>query len=268
MKFPVSLDKPLVIFDIEATGLSVRSDRIIELAAIRIEPDGTRTEKCWLLNPIIPIPIETTAIHGITDDIVKDCPTFREKALEILMFFGEADLGGFAAGHFDIPILVEEFARVGMSFDADGRRVLDAQKIFHAREPRDLTAAVKYYCGHGHEDAHGAEADTRATLEVLIGQFEKYEDLPRSMDALDRMFNPIDPFNADRRGLLRWVNGKLVVNFGKKKGMELEELAKNEKNFLKWIVKGDFPLDTRRICENALNGNFPSPPTIKKSLPG
>lgn len=264
MNFPIKLDKPLVIFDIEATGLSVRADRIIEMAALRIDVDGTQSEKCWLLNPTIPIPVETTAIHGITDEIVKDCPTFAEKALEILMFFGDADLGGFAAGHFDIPILVEEFARVGMNFDADSRRLLDAQKIFHSREPRDLTAAVKFYCGHGHEGAHGAEADTKATLEVLLGQFEKYGDLPHSMEELDRMFNPIDPFNVDRRGLLRWVNGKIVVNFGKKKGMALEELAVNEKNFLKWIIKGDFPQDTRRICENALKGFFPAPPQSKR----
>ena len=260
MAFPVKLDRPYVIFDIEATGLSVRADRIIELAAVRIDPDGRETRKCWLLNPTIPIPVETTAIHGIDDEAVKDCPTFADKALEIFMFFEGADLGGFNAGHFDVPLLAEEFARCGMNFDPEGRRLLDAQRIFHLREPRDLSAALQFYCGRAHEGAHGAEADVEATLAVLRGQFERYADLPRTMAELDRQLNPLDPFNADRRGLLRWVNGVLQINFGKKKGTPLADAAKNDPGFLKWIIKNDFPRDTREICERALAGSFPSAP--------
>lgn len=262
--FPIRLDRPLVIFDIEATGLSPRADRIIELAAIRIGRDGRETKGYWLLNPEVPIPIETTAIHGITDDDVKDCPTFKQKAPEILAFFTDADWGGFNAGRFDAPLLTEEFLRAGIPFDPNRRRLLDAQRIFHAREPRDLSAAVRFYCGRSHDDAHGAEADALATLDVIKGQFEKYADLPRDMAALDKMFNPLDPFNADRAGRLRWVDNELTINFGKKKGAKLKDLVKEDPGFLKWITKNDFPLDTRTICENVLKGVFPDPPRLKQ----
>ena len=261
--FPVTLDRPLIVFDIEATGISPRADRIVELAAIRLDPDGTETSGYWLLNPGVPIPIETTAIHGITDEIVRSCPTFKEKALEILTFFGESDLAGFNAGRFDIPMLAEEFARAGIPFDADRRRLLDAQRIFHTREPRDLSAALKFYCDRPHVDAHGAEADVRATLDVLLGQFRRYPDLPQDMENLDRLFNPIDPFNADRAGRLRWVDGEIVLHFGKKKGTRLRDLAATDPGFLKWIIKNDFPQDTRLLCENALKGLYPAPPRIK-----
>ena len=263
MKFPIKLDRPLIVFDIEATGTSARADRIIELAAIRIDPNGTEVQGYWLLNPSVPIPEESIAIHGITDEAVKDCPTFKDKALEILLFFGEADLAGFNDGRFDIPMLAEEFMRAGIFFDADRRRLLDAQRIFHTKEPRDLTAALKFYCGNEHTDAHGAEADARATLNVILGQFERYPDLPQDMDALDRTFNPLDPLNADRVGRLRWVDGELIVNFGKKKGAKLRELARTDPGFLKWIMKNDFPQDTRQICENALRGILPEPPRMK-----
>jgi len=266
--FPIKLDRPLIVFDIEATGTSPRADRIIELAAIRIDPDGKQTNGYWLLNPGVPIPIETTAIHGITDEIVKSCPTFKDRALEILTFFGEADLSGFNAGRFDIPMLAEEFTRAGITFDPDRHRLLDAQRIFHAREPRDLSAALKFYCGRTHEDAHGAEADVRATLAVLLGQFERYTDLPRDMETLDRTFNPVDPFNADRSGRLRWVDGELTVNFGKKKGARIRDLVDSDPGFLKWIIKNDFPQDTRQICENALKGILPQPPRPKTTSDG
>lgn len=261
--FPFRLDRPLIVFDIEATGISPRADRIIELAAIRVEPDGAEVSGYWLLNPGVPIPVETTAIHGITDDIVRDQPTFKDKALEILAFFGDADFAGFNAGRFDIPMLAEEFTRAGIPFDADRRRLLDAQRIFHTKEPRDLSAALKFYCDRAHSDAHGAEADVRATLDVILGQFKRYPDLPRDMETLDRTFNPIDPFNADRSGRLRWVEGELTVNFGKKKGTRVKDLAKDDPGFLKWIIKNDFPQDTRLICENALKGVYPQPPRLK-----
>ncbi|MDD4101507.1 MAG: 3'-5' exonuclease [Kiritimatiellae bacterium] len=265
--FPFKLDRPLIVFDIEATGISPRADRIIELAAIRIETDNSEVKGYWLLNPGIPIPVETTAIHGITDEIVHDQPTFKDKALEILTFFGDADLAGFNAGRFDIPMLAEEFTRAGIQFGAESRRLLDAQRIFHTREPRDLSAALKFYCDCAHEDAHGAEADVRATLDVIIGQFKRYPDLPQDMDSLDKAFNPIDPFNADRSGRLRWVDGEITINFGKKKGAKLSDLAKDDPGFLKWMVKNDFPQDTRTICENALKGFFPDPPRMKAAKP-
>ncbi len=261
--FPIKLDRSLIVFDIEATGTSARADRIIELAAIRIAPDGTETKGYWLINPGVPIPVETTAIHGITDEIVRDQPTFKEKALEILTFFGDSDLAGFNAGRFDIPMLAEEFTRAGIPFDPDRRRLLDAQRIFHTKEPRDLSAALKFYCERAHADAHGAEADVRATLDVILGQFKRYPDLPQDIETLDRTFNPIDPFNADRSGRLRWMDGEVAVNFGKKKGAKLKDLVKDDPGFLKWIIKNDFPQDTRALCENALKGIYPAPPRLK-----
>ncbi len=261
--FPIKLDRPLCFLDIEATGVTPRADRIIELAIVKIAPDGSETAKEWLLNPEVPIPIETVAIHGITDEIVTNCPRFADAALEIRAFIGDADLGGFNLTRFDIPMLCEEFARAGVAFEAESRRILDAQKIFHAREPRNLAAALAFYCGREHTDAHGAAADTRATIDVVIGQFKRYTDLPADLEALDRLFNPRDPFNADRAGRFRWIDGRLTVNFGKKKGTLVEDLIKNDPGFLKWIARSDFPLETRTIAENALKGILPEPPRPK-----
>jgi len=265
--FPVTLDRPLCFLDIEATGITPRADRIIELALIRINTDGSESARTWLINPGVPIPIETVAIHGITDEIVKDCAPFAAVAQEIRAFIGDSDLAGFNVTRFDIPLLCEEFARAGVAFEADSRRILDAQRIFHAREPRNLAAALQFYCGKEHTDAHGAEADTRATIEVVIGQFKRYADLPADLDALDRLFNPRDPFNADRAGRFRWVDGHLTVHFGKKKGTRVLDLMRNDPGFLKWIVRSDFPMDARAIAENALNGILPEPPRLKSSAP-
>lgn len=261
-KFPIALKRPLVVFDIESTGISPRADRIIELAAIRLNPNGSVDEQVWLLNPTVPIPVESIAIHGITDAEVANCPTFADAALEIFTFFDGCDLAGFSAGYFDAQILNEEFLRCEITnFHPEGRALVDAQKIYHKREPRDLTAALKFYCNRElGEDAHSALGDTRATLEVLIGQLERYPDLPRDVDALDRMFNPPDPFNVDRMGRWRWISGEVCVNFGKKKGTRLRDLMADTQNghaFLKWMVRSDFPADTRLVAENALKGFMP-----------
>ena len=264
--FPIKLDRPLAILDIEATGISPRADRLIELAILRIDPDQSEHSRSWLVHPTIPIPVETTAIHGITDEVVRDCPPFAKIAQEVKTFIGDSDLGGYNITRFDIPMLCEEFLRAGVSFDAESRRILDAQRIFHTREPRDLTAALAFYCGgQAHTDAHGAEGDVRATLEVLRGQFRKYTDLPTDIESLDLLLNPRDPFNADRSGRLRWVDNEVTVNFGKKKGARLRDLIKEDPGFLKWILKNDFPLVMRRIVENALTGIYPEPPRIKRT---
>ena len=261
--FPLKLDKPLVVFDIESTGTSPRKDRIIELAAIKVMPDGSEESRCWLLNPTIPIPPETTAIHGISDEIVEFCPTFAEKAEEIFGFFAGCDLSGFNADRFDIPCLEEEFARVGLNFGASSRRHVDVQRIYHRMEPRDLTAAVRFYCDRDHAGAHGAEADTRATLDVLKAQLAKYSELPKDVAAMDEYLVPRDPLNADRNGALRWKGGELCVNFGKKKGESLKKLLLNEPNYLRWIVKGDFDSEVRMIVKDLLdNGRLPPAPSI------
>lgn len=257
----LKLDRPLVVFDIESTGTSPRKDRIIELAAIKVSPAGSEERKCWLLNPGVPIPPETTAIHGITDEIVKDCPTFADKANEIFEFFRDCDLSGFNADRFDIPCLEEEFARVGLNFAATARRHVDVQRIYHKMEPRDLTAAVKFYLGRPHEGAHGAEADAAATLEVLKAQMEKYPALPKTSAEMDEYLVPHDPLNADRNGMLRWKDGELTVNFGKKKGESLTKLMLNEPNYLRWLMKGDFDSEVRMIVKDLLeNGRLPPAP--------
>lgn len=261
MSFPLQLDRPLVVFDIESTGVNARGDHIIELAAIRVEPDGTERSHCWLLNPGVPIPAETSAIHGITDEIVKDCPTFADRAAEILEFFNGCDLSGFNSDRFDVPILEEEFARAGLTFGASQRRHLDVQRIYHRMEPRDLSAAVRFYLGRDHAGAHGAEADARATLEVLKAQLAKYPDLPKTSAEMDEYLVPRDPHNVDRQGMLRWINGELCVNFGKKKGEKLKNLFLHEKNYLRWIVNGNFDAEVRQICRDLLEkGILPPPP--------
>ena len=258
----LELTDPLVCFDIESTGVFPRKDRIIELAAIKVMPDGSEIEKCWLLNPTIPIPPETTAIHGITDEIVKDCPTFAEKAAEIFEFFRGASLAGFNCDRFDVLCIEEEFARVGLNFGASQRRHIDVQRIYHKMFPRDLTSAVREYLGRNHDGAHGAEADTRATLEVLKAQMARHVELPKSDAALDEYLVPHDPLNADRNGTFRWKNGELCVNFGKKKGESLKKLLLNEPNFLRWMLKGDFDTEVRMIVRDLLdNGRLPPAPS-------
>ena len=257
----LKLVRPLVVFDIESTGVSPRKDRIIELAAIKLMPGGEEISKCWLMNPGVPIPPETTAIHGISDEIVKDCPTFADKAEEIFEFFRGCDLSGFNADRFDIPCLEEEFARVGMAFAPSARKHVDVQRIYHKKEPRDLSAAVRFYLGRNHDGAHGAEADTHATLEVLKAQMAKYSDLPATVDEMDEYLVPHDPMNADRAGTLRWKDGELTINFGKKKGESLKKLLLNEPNYLKWILKGDFDTEVRMIIKDLLdNGRLPPAP--------
>ena len=257
----LKLDRPLIVFDIESTGTAPRKDRIIELAAVKVRPDGTEETRTWLLNPGVKIPPETTAIHGITDEIVKDCPTFADKAEEIFAFFDGCDLSGFNADRFDIPCLEEEFLRAGKAFLPSARKHVDVQRIYHKMEPRDLSAAVRFYLSRDHAGAHGAEADARATLEVLKAQMERYPSLPHDVAALDEYLVPHDPLNADRMGLLRWKDGDLKINFGKKKGESLKDLLLHEPNYLRWIVKGDFDTEVKAIVRDLLeNGRLPPAP--------
>ena len=262
MTLNLKLDRPLVVFDIESTGVNAKSDRIIELAAIKINPDGTEEEKCWLLNPGRSIPPETTAIHGIDDMIVKGCPTFAEAASDIWAFFDGCDLSGFNCDRFDIPCLEEEFARVGYTFASSRRRHVDVQRIYHRMEPRDLSAAVKFYCGRDHAGAHGAEADARATLDVLKAQMVRYPDLPKTSEEMDDYLVPHDPLNADRMGMIRWIDGAWRVNFGKKRGTKLSEIFLQEKNFLRWVVNGAFDTEVKQICRDLLEkGVLPPAPS-------
>jgi DNA polymerase-3 subunit epsilon len=259
--FKWKLDRPLAVFDIEATGSTPRADRIVELAIVRLAPDGRRETHVMRVNPGMPIPPEVTQIHGITDADVANCPSFCQIAGKVQELLQGCDLAGYNVVRYDIPMLVEEFARCGVRFDLDGRRIVDAQRIFHRREPRDLTAALAFYCNELHLDAHGAEGDALATLRVLEAELERYADLPRDMAALDAYCNPRDASWVDREGRLKWVNGEVVLNFGKKKGTPLRHIIRDDPGFIKWMLRGDFPRDTKEIVENAMAGTWPDPPT-------
>ncbi len=255
----LKLDRPLAVFDIESTGINRRADRIIDLAIVMLHPGGERTEHTYRVNPGMPIPPGSTEVHGITDEDVKDAPPFEKVAPGIRDLLSNCDLGGFNVLHFDIPLLCEEFRRAGIDFDMEGRRVLDAQRIYHKKEPRDLTAALHFYCGEMHLDAHGALSDVLATIRVVEGQFRKYGDLPRELDALEEFCNPRNPEWVDRTGKIVWDgDGEAAINFGKHQGKKLRDLARLESSFLEWMLRSDFPRDTLDIVENALREKFPS----------
>jgi DNA polymerase-3 subunit epsilon len=256
------LTRPLLCFDLETTGVNPRQDRIVELAAIRLLPDGSRTDHEFRFNPGMPIPAAATAIHGIRDEDVADCPTFVALAPQLHALFQDCDLAGFGIVRFDLIMLTEEFARAGMPFQDAGRRLFDAQSIFHRREPRNLAAALAYYCGLPHPKAHSALADAEAALQVLDAQFDKYPDLPRDPDQLDRYCRPPrDTAWADRSGRLKWVAGELTINFGTQYlGRKVRDLVQTNPKFLKWILTGDFPFDTKQLVYDALEGRFPHPP--------
>lgn len=259
------LERPLVVFDLEATGLNKRTDRIVSIALVRYEPGGGMEQVHYLLNPGIPIPEEATAIHGITDGDVAKAPTFAEMAGILDGHFEGADLSGYNILGYDIQMLTEEFARANHPFSMEGRRVLDAQRIFFRNEPRDLTAALRYYCGKVHEESHDALGDVLATIEVLGGQFEKYPELPEGMEALNEYCDPRDPSWADRQGRLKWSQGKLVLNFGKFQGKPLRKTVEEDPNFVNWLLRSDFPPDTKQIVRDAVQGIYPDPPAPKDS---
>ncbi|MBL7114454.1 MAG: ribonuclease H-like domain-containing protein [Kiritimatiellae bacterium] len=256
----LKLDRPLAFFDIESTGTSPRGDRIIDLAVTKLFPDGERRTYTYRVNPEMPIPEGSTRIHGITDDDVRESPTFKEIAEKVCELLDDSDLAGYNIVRFDVPMLQEEFKRAGVTFDTESRRMIDVQRIFHRKEPRDLSAALSFYCGEMHMGAHGAEDDVLATIRVLEGQYDKYNDLPTDPDALHDYCNPKDPDWVDRTGRLRWENGQVSINFGKNKGRPLADLVRNDPNFIKWMLRSDFPQDTRLIVENAMNGTWPERP--------
>lgn len=254
------LQRPLAVFDIESTGTDVQQDRIVELAIVTLMPDGSRQSKTWLVNPGIPIPPEVTAIHGITDEQVAGKPLFKDVAGLIASELDGCDLGGYNLVRFDIPMLEAEFKRANFTFRMEGRRIVDAQRIFHLKEPRDLSAAVALYCDKRHANAHGAEADAEATLDVLEGQLARYPDLPRDVDGLHDYCAAKQPDWVDRSGRFKWANGKIVVNFGSKKGQALKELADSRSGFLRWILENNFPADTKDLIRKAMDGVYPPPP--------
>ena len=240
----LQLTKPLAFIDLETTGVNLGTDRIVEIAIVKILPDKSRSIKRKLINPGMPIPPEVSEIHGITDEMVKDAPEFSQVAGEIKQMLDGCDLAGYNSNRFDIPLLVEEFLRVDMEFDFKGRRLLDVQKIFHMMEQRTLIAAYKFYCNKNLDDSHSAEADASATAEVLDAQIKQYPQLGNTLDSILKVIGEEVIVDIARRFLME--NGKEVFNFGKFKGRPVADVLRTEPQYYDWMMKGDFPKHTKQ----------------------
>ena len=247
----LQLTKPLAFIDLETTGINLGSDRIIEIAIVRIGTDSKQTVKRKLINPEMPIPPASSEIHGITDEMVKSAPTFKQVANEIKQFIEGCDLGGYNSNRFDIPMLAEEFIRAGLEFELKGRRLLDVQKIFHMMEQRTLSAAYKFYCNKNLDQAHSAEADATATWEILLAQLKKYPQLGNSLESVLKVTGEEEIVDFARRFVME--KGTEVFNFGKHKGRPVSEVLKSEPQYYDWMMKGDFPLHTKQKLTEILN---------------
>ena len=241
----LNLKKPLVFFDLETTGVNVTNDRIVEISFLKINPDGTEESTTWRVNPLIPIPVQATEVHGITDYDVKDCPPFHAIAASVAQRLEGCDLAGFNSNRFDIPLLAEEFIRANIDIDLKSRKFIDVLTIFHKKEPRNLKAAFMFYCGKELTEAHQAESDTKATYEVLMAQLDKYPELENDVDSLS-FFSSFTK-NVDFAGRMIFnENGEEVLNFGKYKGQLAREVLKKDSGYYSWMIQGDFALDTKK----------------------
>jgi len=253
----LNLKIPLCFFDLEATGINISTDRIVEISVIKVFPNGEIQRKSNVLDPTVPIPAESTLIHGISNEDVKGKPTFKEVAKDYAKFFEGADLSGFNILKFDVPLLVEEFLRADVEFDYSRKKIIDSQKIFHLMEKRTLSAAYKFYCHKEIENAHSADADTNAAMEVLISQVEKYDgqdvtdglnrkigSIKNDMDVLAKLVGDDMVDLAGR--MVRNEKKEIVFNFGKHKGKTVEKVFKDEPSYYDWMMNGDFSLDTKR----------------------
>jgi DNA polymerase-3 subunit epsilon len=253
MELPFSLSRPLAFFDLETTGLSTTSDRIVELALIRVSPQGDVLERVRRFNPGIPIPPEATAIHGITDEHVADEPPFSAVARSLVELLENCDLGGFNIRRFDLPMLLAEFKRAGVPFSVAGRRLIDAQTIFHREEPRDLSAAARFYLGREHREAHTALGDIRTSAAVLSAQLERYSEVPRDLDGLHAYCDEVSPFQTE---VDRWFlerDGEKVFRRGKHRGEALGQVAATAPDYLKWMLGAeDMDEEVLRLVREAL----------------
>ena len=240
----LQLNKPLAVIDLETTGVNVGTDKIIEIAIVKMLPDGTRNVKRKLLNPGMPIPPSSTEIHGITDEMVKDAPTFKAVAQELKQFMDNCDIAGYNSNRFDVPLLMEEFLRAEVEFDLKGKRLVDVQNIFHKMEQRTLSAAYKFYCNKVLDNAHSAEADASATAEILEAQLGHYPELGTSVDSILKLIGEEEIVDFARR--LVMDKGVEVFNFGKYKGRSVAEVLKSEPQYYNWMMKGDFPMHTKQ----------------------
>jgi DNA polymerase-3 subunit epsilon len=261
----LNLKRPLAFFDLEATGTNIGADRIVEISVIKMHPDGSEAVKTWRVHPGMPIPLESSLIHGIYDEHIKDEPKFHEIAQAVAEFIEDSDLAGYNSNKFDIPMLMEEFLRTSVAFDIENRHFVDVQNIFHQMEQRTLKAAYQFYCSKDIINAHSAEADTRATMEVLLAQIARYEN----MEWEDKKGNRSIPVVNDVEALHKFTNlnkpvdfagrmvyneaGEETFNFGKHKGKTVEDVLKIEPSYYSWMMNGDFPLYTKRRLEAIYN---------------
>lgn len=240
----LQLKKPLAFIDLETTGINLGTDRIVEIAIVKILTDGTRSVKRKLINPGLPIPKASSDIHGITDEMVKDAPLFKQVAQELKQMLDGCDFAGYNSNRFDIPLLMEEFLRAQVDFDMKNRKLLDVQNIFHKMEPRTLGAAYRFYCNKTLDGAHSAEVDASATHEILEAQLEKYADLGNTIDSILKVIGEDQVVDFARRFVME--NGVEVFNFGKYKGRPVADVLKSEPQYYDWMMKGDFPQHTKQ----------------------
>ncbi|MFT7462652.1 MAG: DNA polymerase-3 subunit epsilon [Pseudohongiellaceae bacterium] len=254
----LELTRPLVVFDLETTGVDTNSDRIVEIGLVRLLPGGARESRSWMINPGRPIPAGASAVHGISDGDVSSAPSFAEVAEDVLSCFEGCDVSGFNVARFDLPLLAKEFGRVNVAFPPAGTVVVDSYTLFMRREPRNLTAAVSLYCDRDHAGAHRAVADAEAAADVLLGQLSRYADLPPDVAGLAEACQRKDPSWLDGGGKVAWQGDDAVLTFGKHARRPLSHLVEEESAYLSWVLGADFPADTKLIISEALEGRFPA----------
>lgn len=247
----LKLIRPLAFVDLETTGVNLGIDRIIEIGMVKILPDGNKSVKRKLINPEMVIPQSSIDIHGITNDMVKDAPTFKQAANDIKQFLDNCDLSGYNSNRFDVPLLMEEFLRVEVEFDMKGRRLVDVQKVFHMMEQRTLSAAYKFYCEKNLEGAHSAEVDALATMEILEAQVQRYPQMGNTVESILKFTGEDVIVDFARRFVMD--KGVEVFNFGKHKGRPVTEVLKAEPQYYDWMMRGDFPLHTKQKLTEILN---------------
>jgi DNA polymerase-3 subunit epsilon len=254
----LKLDRPIAFIDVETTGVNPNTDRVVELSVLKVHPDGKREYHSHRVNPGVPIPAEATAVHGISDADVAKEPAFRQYAKSIRDFLEGCDIAGFNVIKFDLPCLEAEFTRAGVEFSRKGRSLVDSMVIYHQRDPRDLKAAYRKYCGKELKNAHCAEEDATATVEILDGQLEVHPDLPRDVPGLCALCGGVRANCVDAEGKFIWVEGEAVCDFGKKhKGHKLKDIATEDPSFLSWVAGSDFSPEVKTIALKALTGTFP-----------
>ena len=242
----LKISKPICFFDLETTGVNVSLDRIVEISILKIFPNGNKESKTWLVNPGVPIPLEASNIHGITNDIVKNEPLFKMIASDIKSMINNCDLAGFNSNKFDIPLLAEELLRSEIDFSLDNVATIDVQNIFHKMEQRTLSAAYQFYCGKSLDNAHSSKADTLATFEVLESQIEKYNDLENNVSFLSDFSKRGK--NVDLAGFIKYNEDNIpCFSFGKHKGKTVDYVLENESGYFGWLLNADFPMYTKKV---------------------